>query len=40
MPSAAVRNRTERVVPLTSDLILPAASCPASVRMNIGVTLP
>jgi hypothetical protein len=37
MTSVAVRNCAERVVPFTSDLILPAISSPASVRMNMGV---
>src|SRR2546421_1598662 len=35
MPSAAVRKRAERVVSLTSNLILPAASRPSRVRMNM-----
>src|SRR5580704_13478560 len=37
MPSAAVRKRAERVVPLTSSLVRPAACRSASVRMNMGV---
>ena len=40
MPSAAVRKRAERVVSLTSDLIMPAVCRPSRVRMNMARGLP